>query len=272
MWVGKYRQIASTFVAATVSWIAYTPVKGLRLQHREETRLTEDGVPGDRSFFLVDERRKMVSATRLGALVAVVGDYDERAGSVALAFPDGHSVAASVELGEVEEVRFHGLGLRARPVLGPFSDALSEHSGVRLRMFASPRERPGVDRGRDGAVTLLSLASLERLRAAAGETEPVDPRRFRMTLGIDRLGAHEEDSWIDRALRVGEALLQVTGNVGRCALTTRNADTGCVDFQTLRHLASYRGATTTTERLPFGVHARVLEPGRVRVGDGVRLA
>jgi uncharacterized protein len=239
-----------------VSWIAYTPVKGLRLQHREETRLTEDGVPGDRSFFLVDDRGKMISATRLGAL----------------AFPDGHSVAASVELGEVEDVRFHGLGLRARPVLGPFSDALSEHCGVRLRMFASPRERPGIDRGRDGAVTLLSLASLERLRAAAGETEPVDPRRFRMTLGVDGLSAHEEDGWMDRAVRVGESLLQITGNVGRCKLTTRNADTGHVDFQTLRHLASYRGATTTTEPLPFGVHARVLEPGRVRVGDGVGLA
>jgi len=272
MRVGKCRQIASTFVAATVSWIASTPVKGLRLQHRLQTRLTQDGVPGDRSFFLVDERRKMVSATRLGALVAVVGDHDERACSLALAFPDGHRLAAPVELGEPEEVRFHGLGLRARPVLGPFSDALSKHCGVPLRMFASPRGRPGVDRGRDGAVTLLSLASLERLRAAAGESEPVDPRRFRMTLGIDGLGAHEEDGWIDHAVRVGEALLQITGNVGRCKLTTRNADTGRVDFQTLRHLASYRDATTTTEPLPFGVHARVLEPGWVRLGDSVAIA
>jgi uncharacterized protein len=272
MGVGRYRQIASIFVPATVSWIAYTPVKGLRLQHRQETSLTADGVPGDRSFFVVDERRRMVSATRLGALVAVVGDYDERADAIALAFPDGRRVCAPVALGVVEQVRFHGLGLDARAVLGPFSDALSEHCGVRLRMFASPPERSGVDRGRDGAVTLLSLASLERLRAAAGETGPVDPRRFRMTLGIDGVGAHEEDSWIDRALRVGEALLQITGNVGRCALTTRNADTGRVDLQTLRHLASYRGATSTTEPLPFGVHARVLEPGRVRVGDGVGLA
>jgi uncharacterized protein YcbX len=272
MRIGKLLPIASNFVAATVSWIAYTPVKGLRLQHRDETELTADGVPGDRSFFLVDERRKMVSATRVGALVAVVGAYDEPAGALALTFPDGHRVGAPVELGELEDVRFHGLGLRARPVLGPFSDALSQHCGVRLRMFASPPERPGVDRGRDGAVTLLSLASLERLRAVAGETEPVDPRRFRMTLGIDGLSAHEEDGWIDRAVRVGEALLQITGNVGRCKLTTRNADTGRVDFQTLRHLASFRGATTSTEPLPFGVHARVLEPGRVRAGDRVGLA
>src|SRR5262249_44287106 len=152
MRVGKYRQIASTFVAATVSWIAFTPVKGLRLQHRLQTRLTVDGVPGDRSFFLVDQGRTMVRAAALGGRAG--GARGGRAGSLALAFPDGHRLAAPVELGELEEVRFHGLGLHARPVLGPFSDALSKHCGVPLRMFASPRERPGMDRGRDGAVTL----------------------------------------------------------------------------------------------------------------------
>jgi uncharacterized protein YcbX len=50
----------------TIAWISVTPVKGLRLQQRDEVQLTEDGVPGDRAFFLVDERGAMVSATRLG--------------------------------------------------------------------------------------------------------------------------------------------------------------------------------------------------------------
>jgi MOSC domain-containing protein len=259
-------------VPATVAWISVTPVKGLRLQHRDEVQLTEDGVPGDRAFFLVDERGAMVSATRVGPLVAVVPEHDAEAGTLALRFPGGGEVAAAVELGEPEEVRFVDLRLRARPVLGDFSAALSEHCARPLRLFAAPPDRPGVDRGRDGAATLLSVASLERLRRQAGATEPVDPRRFRMTFGVDGLAAHEEDGWIDREIRVGDALIRVTGNVGRCAATTRQPDTGVVDFKTLHHLKAYRGEAPTTEPLPFGVHARVVRPGRVRVGDVVAVA
>jgi len=258
---------------ATVAWISVTPVKGLRLQSRDEVEVTVDGVPGDRAFFLVDERGAMVSATRIGPLVAVVADHDARAGTLSLRFPDGSEVAGPVELGEREPVRFGGLNLSASPVLGDFSSALSEHSGNgRLRMFAAPPERPGIDRGRIGAVTLLSVASLEALRAQAGSDEPVDPRRFRMTFGIEGLQPHEEDGWFERDVRVGDALVRVAGNVGRCALTTRQPDTGVVDFKTLHHLRAYRGEVPATEPLPFGVHARVLEPGRVRLGDPVDLA
>jgi uncharacterized protein YcbX len=260
-------------MAAAISWISFTPVKGLRLQARDEVQLSEDGVPGDRAFFLVDERGAMVSATRIGPLVAVVAEHDAQAGTLSLRFPDGDAVTGAVELGEREAVGFGGLTLQASPVLGEFSAALSEHCGNgRLRLFAAPPERSGLDRGRVGAVTLLSVASLERLREQAGETEAVDARRFRMTFGVEGLEAHEEDTWLDRDVRVGDVLLRVTGNVGRCALTTRQPDTGVVDFKTLHHLRAYRGDVPTTEPLPFGVHARVLQPGRVRLGDPVGLA
>jgi uncharacterized protein YcbX len=259
-------------VPAAVSWISVTPVKGLRLQDRDEVEPTEDGVPGDRAFFVVDEAARMVSATRLGPLVAVVPEYDLFAGTLSLRFPGGEDVAAPVDLGEPEQVRFGGLDLRARPVVGPFSAALSEHCGKPLRLIAMPPERPGVDRGRVGAATILSVASLERLREQAGVTEPVDPRRFRMTFGVEGLEAHEEDGWIGREVRVGDATLSVMGNVGRCALTTRQPDTGLVDFKTLHLLKAYRGDVPTTEPLPFGVHASVVQPGRVRVGDLVTLA
>ena len=256
---------------AAVAWIAFTPVKGLRLQHVDEAHVTEDGIPGDRAFFLVNEKGNMVSVTRLGPLAAVVAEHDAQAATLALHFPDGSEVAGPIELGDPEPVGFYGLTLHARPVDGAFAAALSEQCGVPLRLVATPPERPGIDRGRDGAVTLLSVASLQRLAQEAGATDPVDGRRFRMTFGVEGLQAHEEDGWIDREVRVGEALVRVGGNVGRCAATTRQPDTGVVDFKTLHYLKAYRDDVPTTEPLPFGVHARVVGPGRVRVGDAVEL-
>jgi uncharacterized protein len=255
----------------SVAWIAFTPVKGLRLQHLEETEVTADGIPGDRAFFLADEKGRMVSVTRHGPLAAVVADHDLDAGTLVLHFPGGEDVAGEVELGAPEAVRFYGLKLSAQPLRGAFSAALSEQCSTPLRVFAMPPERPGVDRGREGAVTLLSVASLERLREEAGTDEPVDGRRFRMTFGVEGLQAHEEDGWIERDVRVGDAVVRVGGNVGRCAATTRQPDTGVVDLKTLHYLKAYRDDVPTTEPLPFGVHARVVEPGRVRVGDAVAL-
>jgi uncharacterized protein len=263
------RAASIVVVSPTVAWISFTPVKGLRLRQLEEALVTQGGIAGDRAFFLVDAGGTMVNAKRLGPLVTVLAEHDADAGRLVLRFPDGREVAGAVELDEPVPVRFYRTTLQARPLRGDFSAALSEHAGAPLQVVAAPPQRSGVDRGREGAVTLLSTASLARLGVVAGASEPIDPRRFRMTFGIDGVEqAHAEDGWRD--VRIGEALVRVRGNVGRCAVTTRNADSGAVDFQTLHHLAAYRrDGIETTEPLPFGVHARVLEPGRVRVGDAV---
>jgi uncharacterized protein len=90
-----------------------------------------------------------------------------------------------------------------------------------------------------------------------------------MNFGIDGLKAHEEDEWLGRRIQVGEAVVVPQGNVGRCAITTQSPDTGQVDLDTLKALAAYRGEVETTEPLPFGIHAAVAEPGRIRLGDPV---
>ncbi|CAN5538805.1 hypothetical protein BH10ACT11_BH10ACT11_17400 [soil metagenome] len=260
-------------MTGTVSWISVSPVKGLRMEQRKRVELTETGVPGDRAFFLADKRiRQMVSATRLGPLIEVVAKHDADANTLALTFPDGKVVSGEVGLGPAASVGFYGLSLAAQPVLGPFAEVLSEHSGKPLLMFAAPANRPGVDRGHEGAATVLSVASLERLREVAGESDPIDPRRFRMTFGAEGLAPHEEDEWVGHDVRIGDALIRPAGLVGRCAATTRNADTGVVDLKTLHHLQTYRDEIPSDEPLPFGVYGRVIEPGTVRLADPIELA
>jgi uncharacterized protein YcbX len=79
---------------------------------------------------------------------------------------------------------------------------------------------------------------------------------------------HEEDGWDGRLLRVGEAVLRVGGPVPRCAVTTRDPDTGERDLDVLRLITSYRGVRDG-EAIDFGVYGTVEQPGRVRLGAAV---
>jgi MOSC domain-containing protein len=257
--------------AATVKSLQTTPVKGLRVVARAEVRLTPTGVDDDRRFYLVDDRARMVNGKQLGTLNEIVADYDHPARTLALTFPDGTRVAAEIEHGEQLETRFYSRPAAAQEVLGPFSEALSAHTGRPVRIVEG-RQRSGIDRGRGGAVSIVSLASIDALARVAGAPD-VDARRFRMLLVVGGLQEpHEEDTWVGRRLRIGAAVVRVRGHVGRCNITHRHPETGREDLPTLDLLRGYRAGLDTTEPLAFGVYGEVLQPGRIAVGDPVNVA
>jgi len=252
---------------ATVAWISVSPVKGLALRQLDECELTEAGVAGDRAFFLVDDECRLVNSKGLGALQQIVPRFDE-AGTLELRFPDGTTVAEQVAVDGSLDAQFWGVAVPVRVVTGPWSEAISDFSGRSLRLVQAPG--PATDRMRSGAATLLGTASLRAIARVTGVDE-VDGRRFRMNFGIDGLGEHEEDEWLGRRVRIGEAVVVPNGNVGRCAVTTQNPDTGEPDLDTLKALAAYRREVETTEPLAFGIYAAVTEAGQVRAGDSVQL-
>jgi MOSC domain-containing protein len=251
---------------SSIAWIAVAPIKGMRLEHVDEVDLTEIGPAGDRLFFLVDENDRLVNAKGLGVLQQARASYDDATRTLTVRMPDGRELTEVVELDGELEANFWGTMKPARHVVGPWSDALSDLAGRHLRLVMP--EGPAPDRLRSGAATLLSTGSLRALAEELG-VEQVDGRRFRMHFGIDGVDAHAEDGWLGRRVRLGDAIVIPQGNVGRCAVTTQNPETGSPDLDTLKALARYRGDLETTEPLPFGVYAAVAQTGRVRVGDPV---
>jgi uncharacterized protein YcbX len=252
-----------------VAWISQCPVKGLAVRQLDECELTEVGVSGDREFFLVDENDRLVNSKGLGALQQIVPRYDRDAGSLTLEFPDGTTVSEDVSFDGSLGANFWGITVDVRVVTGPWSEAISDFAGRDLRLVGG--SGPAPDRRRSGAATLLGTGSLQAIARVLG-VDDVDERRFRMNFGIDGLGEHGEDEWLGRRVRLGEAVVVPQGNVGRCAVTTQNPDSGAPDLDTLKALAAYRREIETTEPLPFGVYAAVAQPGPVRVGDTVELA
>jgi MOSC domain-containing protein len=254
---------------ASVVGLAFTPVKATRLHTVDSVALEADGLVENRRFYVIDDRDRMINSKIVGELQTVVADYSHADRSLTLSLPDGRVVEGEVRLGSEVDTRFFSTQRRARVVEGPWSEALSAVAGRPLRLVEPCSPGGGVDRGAGGAVSLISRASLARL-AEVGAVESLDSRRFRMLVEIDGVDAHAEDRWVDNgSVRIGDAVVEFTGHVGRCLITSRDPESGVVDLPTLDLLGSYRGSVETTEPLPFGVWGRVVKPGTVRVGDEV---
>jgi hypothetical protein len=190
-----------------------------------------------------------------------------------LTLASGERISEVVRLGAEIDTRFFSTELRAPLVLGPFSAAISAHAGRALRLVEAGRAASGVDRGAPGTVSLISQASLRRLAAVAamGDGDEIDARRFRMLVEVDGVDANGEDAWVGRRVRIGEALVEFNGHVGRCLITSRDPDSGVIDLPTLDLLGEYRREEPTTEPLALGIYGEVIEPGTVRLGDAVTL-
>jgi uncharacterized protein len=250
-----------------VAWLSVAPVKGLALSNRDELLLERGGVSENRRFYLVDEAGQRFGLLRHGPLALVRADYDEPDERLTLRFPDGETVDATIELGSPVTTDFFGRPVAGREVVGPWSDALSRYARRSIRLVRADNAGAGVDRGNHGSISIVSQASLDEL-ARRTNTDEVDARRFRMLIGVDGCPAHAEDDWLGGEVRIGEALVRIRGEVGRCAITTQNPDSGKPDLDTLRTIRAYR-PRRDEKQIPFGVYGDVVEPGRVRVGDSV---
>jgi uncharacterized protein YcbX len=246
----------------TLARISVAPVKGFRLAHPEHATLTPEGIVENRRFFLVDESGARLRSSLTAWPVVVSASYDAEAERLAMTFPDGTDVEASaVATGEELVCVAGGREVTARVVPGPWDEPLSRLARHPVRLV-----RPDlVGASLTEPVTLVSTESVNRLSREAGW--PFDARRFRMTLELAGCAAHEEDTWDGREVRIGAAVLRVGGPIERCAVTTRDPESGRRDLDTLGLIAGYRGRPRGS--IDFGVYARVEEPAVVSVGDRV---
>jgi hypothetical protein len=240
----------------------------MALVHPQEIRLQSFGVAENRRFHVVDADGRRYGQIRNGTMVRIAPTYDGVADILSLLFPDGDVVAGEVALGEPVVTDFYGRDVPGRVVEGPWAEAISAYAGRALRLIKTDAPGAGVDRGR-GSVSVLGDASLEELARHAGR-DAVDARRFRMLIGVGGTEPHEEDEWVGRLVRVGEAVVRLHEEVARCAITTQDPDSGVPDFDTLREIKSYRGTRDDDgKHIDFGVFGEVEEEGVVRLGDAV---
>jgi uncharacterized protein YcbX len=246
-----------------VARISVSPVKGFRLSHPEEVRLGPDGVADNRRFFVVDSEGQRLRGSRTPWLTRLRSTYDPDAEVLTMHFPDGSTVESdAVASGERIHSTAGTIDAKGRIVEGPWEAPLSRLAGRPVRLARADRDGTGMN----APVTLVSDGSLARIAREAGRSE-VDARRFRMLFQLDGCEPHEEDTWDGRLFEIGSAVVRAGGPVDRCAVTTRDPDTGERDLDTLRLLKEYRGQRESDGAVLFGIYATVERPGTVRVGD-----
>ena len=250
----------------TVSRLSIAPVRSLGLEHPTEIDLTELGVREDRRFFLTDASNRLVDRLLVGSLVRIAAHTDPDATQLRMEFPDGTVIEGEVRLGEPVETPIHGRTGVGHLVEGPWAAKLSEYCGREIRLVRC--DRVGGTRSKHPA-TLVTDGSLDLLGRHLGVGQ-VDARRFRMLIELEGGGAHEEDGWIGGRIALGEAILEISAAVPRCAITTQDPDTGVRDLDTLRTIIGYRGISGEKD-VDFGVYGEVERAGRIRIGAEVRI-
>jgi uncharacterized protein len=90
-----------------------------------------------------------------------------------------------------------------------------------------------------------------------------DARRFRANVYLDGGG---EDAYVGATVTLGDAVLDIGKQIGRCVMVTRpQADGITRDLDVLRVIRNERGGF-------LSVGATVLQPGEVELGDALVVA
>lgn len=231
----------------TVETLWRYPVKSMGGEELTQAPVDTRGILGDRLYAVRDRDGKLGSGKntrrfrRMDGLLSFSAGYLPDLTPV-ITLPDGRSVRGDDEA--VDWAVADGLD---RPGVTLVKEGVISH------FDADPLH----------LVTTASMAWLADLAPAAD----VDVRRVRPNLlvRVDQPSGRPEDAWVGHELRIGNHLvIDVVDTVQRCVMVNAAQEELPADDEIMSAIA---GASD----LLFGVYARVITPGRVRVGDEVVL-
>ncbi|HLJ58202.1 MAG TPA: MOSC N-terminal beta barrel domain-containing protein [bacterium] len=234
-------------VVARIRAIARYPVKSMRGEDLETASLTFQGLAEDRRYAFVQAGSRSAFPWLTGRQYPGLLRYQPR---VELA-PDPSNPRVQVTTPEGVTLDVNDDRLRR---------ALEAGCGGALFLMRDYRGNYDVS-----PVSIIAWQTIARIAAGSGTAS--DVRRFRPNLLVDVTdgGPAGEMGWVGRILRVGDrARLAVTEPDHRCVMITLDPATTEADPRILRWVAQQHGGVA-------GIHATVLAPGDVRVGDPIVL-
>jgi uncharacterized protein len=244
-----------------VKYLYRYPLKGLSPEAIDWAELEADGYfPGDRIYALengpsdFDPTRpehqpkiKFLMLMRNAALAGLSTRFEP--GSGALIIEKDGAVVVRGALGSAE----------GRAAIERF---MTQFLGLEIRGTVKLLEAPAGFRFTDsksGFVSLLNLASVDAIAAAAGKK--IDPLRFRANIYLEGMEPWAETTLVGKTVTIGDARLEILKMTDRCVATGVEPGTGRRDIDVVDTLRKNFG------HVDCGVYARVIEGGRIAPGD-----
>jgi uncharacterized protein len=271
----------------TVTTLRRYPVKSMLGEDIGASDVSWTGLAWDRRLAVVSRRTGKVASAKyprlwrdLLTLSAKALDEDVR-----ITLPDGKTVCGTdADIDEVLSALLNEpVTLIADPPPGASLDRAVPEAVLRDGIKAQvPAEVIEIGAGAPpgtfvdfAPLHLLTTATLDRI-AEFSPYRRVHLERYRPNLVIGtELGGFAENDWLGEDLRVGDDLvLRVIARTPRCAVPTLAHGDLPRDAEALRVLARHNRVTPLAGLDPepcAGVYAEVLHPGRIRVGDAVRV-
>ena len=179
----------------------------------------------------------------------------------------GDRIVHARDASDVITARSYPALLGFHATLGPDDEPLvdgrpwsSDAVAARIRQAVGPDVRLARYDGPERFDILPLLVATDGAIAKLG----MDRRRFRPNILVAGVPGDAERSWPGKRLRIGKAVIGVASLRQRCVMTTYDPDTQVQDVSILRRIVREAGGR-------LALDCRVIEPGRVAVGDPVEL-
>ena len=249
-------------MTATITSLHRYPVKGLSPEPMDQALLEADGhFPGDRMFAIENGPSGFdpKAAEHLPKLKYLMLMRQERLARYRTRYDDASGVLTVMQGGAA--VASGDLGTQAgRAAIEAFyAKAFAEELRGPPKLLAAPPNYRFMD-SRSGFLSIIDRASVAAIAKAAGRSA-IDPLRFRANVYIEGLGAWGEFDLVGQRVRLGEATLEITKRIDRCAATDVDPQTGLRDMRMVELLEHSFG------HHDCGVYARIISGGAIRPGD-----
>ncbi|MCA0988727.1 MOSC domain-containing protein [Guptibacillus algicola] len=233
----------------TISEITRHPVKSMRGQKVNETKVMNYGLYGDRSHALLDENESFLTITQFPDMVTYRASFEEPDSLESFPEPKVTTMSGHTYKWSDEE----------------WLEEIERRSSKKLTRISYHPEHVPFGAIEEANLLLVTDASLQALSESYGSS--VDDRRFRPNLQVSLTNqeAFVEQDWVGKTLQIGDNVkVDVTGPCERCMIITVDPESGSRQPDLLKKVVK-------DHRNQFGIYLRVIETGLIKVGDEVHV-